>query len=273
MSAPHTARSDVAPPPQVAALIARASHQYETGQTQAAWASFDDAVAADPTPAARIALASTLASTQPRRAIAELERAWDHARRLNSPAFRALCCNHLAVLHLQQGSTALAAGYRQHALTAQMELADDNPGAPLPSQVLIDLAALWASSPEDEAWSESLLNAAAPAADTFEQAMIASHRGVIATRTGRWEEALVHWSQAQRQFCEAGQREGAAHTMINLGHLLLQQQRLVLARRAYQIARDLFLEEQQSQPAAAAECFAREAGAWARLAAGTADWN
>jgi hypothetical protein len=54
---------------------------------------------------------------------------------------------------------------------------------------------------------------------------------------------------------------------------LQQQQRFGLACRAFRIARDLFLEGHHSASAAAAERFAREAGACARLAEGTPEWN
>jgi tetratricopeptide (TPR) repeat protein len=268
------ARPGMAPPAKVNWLIQRAARLCAAGHIEVALAVLDDAVADDPTPAARIALAVMLAQTQPVRAVAELERAWNHACLASCPRFRALCCGNLCVLHFRLGNTHQAACYRQHALTAQMELVDGDPDAALPVDAFIDLAAHWMTAAEDAIWTECLLNAAAARCpDGGDQAAIASHRGVIAARSGRLDDAIVHWSQAQRQFRDAGDADGAAHTLINLGHLLLQQQRAELARRAFAIGRDLFDEARQPEHAAVAQRFAGEAAALARLADGEPAWN
>jgi tetratricopeptide (TPR) repeat protein len=260
-----TAPTELAPPARIGRLLRRADELLNAGREQAALALLIEAAADDPTPASRIALAVALAPTQPRQAIEELERALDMARQLNSPRFRALCCGNLTVLHLREHNIHLAARYGQYALAAQMEMAAHDPEAALSAETLIDLAALWLMTP-DGVWAECLLNAAAAGQpDIRQQAQIASHRGVIAARVGRCDDAIVHWAQAQRQFREVGESGGAAHTLVNLGHLLQTRQRLEMARRAFLIARDLYLEEPRTSNAAAAERFACEAAARVRL--------
>ena len=256
---------DLACPARVGRLIKRAGDLLAAGEDDHAVALLNKAVDEDPTPAARIALADALAPAHPQQAIEQLEQAWDLARRLQSPHLRALCCANLSLLHLRVQNADLAAHYRQYALAAQMEIAAADPEAALPAEALIDLAALWQSTP-DAVWAECLLNAAAAGRpDVSQQARIASHRGVIAARAGRLEQAIVHWAQAQRQFREVGESTGAAHTLLNLGHLLQHQQRLEMARRAFLIARDLFLEVRLTSSAAAAHRFARESAARMRL--------
>lgn len=268
------AQSHVAPPPDVAGLIELAERLQNVGHSEDAVNLLSEAAGIDPTPAARIALAVLLAEEHPHRAIEELERAWDHARRLQSPPLRALCCGNLAVLSERLGQLDRAARYRQHALRAQMELAADDLDAALPTEALIDLAASWLSTPEDANWAESLLNAAAAGCPGIsQQARIASHRGVIAARAGRTEQAIVHWAQAQRQFRQVGESAGTAHTLVNLGHLLQHQQRPEMARRAFLIARDLFEESDRPRQAERARRFAGEAAALDRLTQANPDWN
>jgi tetratricopeptide (TPR) repeat protein len=262
-----SASSDVIPPARVGRLMRRADELLDAGREQAALALLIEAAADDPTPAARIALAVVLAPSRPQQAVEELERALELARQLQCPRFRALCCANLSVLHRRLKNTHLALRYRQSALAAHMELAGEDPEAALPAEVLIELAGLWLSTP-DAVWAECLLKAAAAGRPGIpQQAQIASHRGAIAARAGHCDDAILHWAQAQRQFREVGEADGAAHTLVNLGHLLQGLQRFSMARRAFLIARDLFLEVRLERAAAAADRFAREAAARARLRA------
>jgi tetratricopeptide (TPR) repeat protein len=246
---------------------------FETGHEEAAIALLGEVAADDPTPASRMTLAALLADEHPQQAIAELEQAWDQARRLHSPHLRALCCGNLSVLYQRLGNTPLAARYRQYALAAQMESATDDPEAALSVEALIDLAAVWIST-ADVVWADCLLSSASAGRPNIrQQAQIASHRGVMAARAGRMDEAIVHWAGAQRQFRAVGMSTGRAHTLLNLGHLLQHQQRPEMARRAFLIARDLFLEQRLIRDAEAADRFARESAACARLRATDPDAN
>lgn len=267
----HCASPPLQPPPVVGWLIEQAEECLRQGQVRLGRARLAEAVAADPTPAARITLALALAREHPREALIELQQAWDQARRLDSPSFRALCCRNLAVLHQRLGHPDLSVRYQQHALTAEMDAVDADAG--LSPQALIDLAVHW-STTSDVTWTESLLRAAETRdPDLAERAAIASCRGGIAAWRGRCEDALVHWSRAQREFRDADEPAGVAHTLLNLGHLLQSEGRLRLARRAFVLARDQFLEQRHLEQAGSAHAFALEASACERLRESEPAWN
>lgn len=265
---PIVSHSAPASPPLLAVvrlLIERAERLVALGRTSDAHALYAAAVASDPTPVARIAFSIELARSEPQQAIAQLQIAWEDAKRLRDPDLRRLCCQNLASLWQRLGENDLAARYLQLALSAQMESNGFAEDAGLPAHLLIDTAGQW-STTSDTGFAGILLQAAsAQALSPAQKAAVASHRGVMAARRNQILHALCQLADAERLFRAAGDRDGSAHTLLNLGHLLQRQQRFVEAQKAFQLAALLFAEIADSHQEALADGYAREAAARGRL--------
>jgi len=204
--------------PLAAALVSRAHQELQAGDRVAADGRFRAAITVDVTPAARYAYAGSLAERgDAAAAIVQLEAAWELARQVQSPTWRARCCHALADLHRGLGRRDLADRYRQWGVRADLDAGDDLPAtgwfqdrfddALLAGE--LDAAANWRAA------LERLTAAAEPAAGS-----IPYHRGVLLFQQGRWSAALRCFVQAYQQFRREQNWHGCARAVLNVGHVL-----------------------------------------------------
>lgn len=201
-----------------AALVDRAELERVGGDLAAARSAVTTAIPLDPTPAARYVYAELLAATDELdQAIQQLELAWEQARRMQSPQWRAHCCHALAELHRQAGRRHLADRYRQWALRAELDAEGDVSVAAWLQDRVVD--ALERGDGDDAGtWLETFARIAPR--DPQSQAQLQCCRGVLFLRLGRWSQALRCFVRAFHLYRGANDFRGCAEAVLRVGHIL-----------------------------------------------------
>lgn len=201
-----------------AALVERAQQKWTAGDVVEFRQAITSAIPLDPTPASRYLYAERLADLGDLdAAIAQLEQAWELARRISSPVWRARCCHALAELHREAGRADLANRCRQWAIRAELDSDGDVDAAVW----LHDRAAESLATGELDD-SETLLEAALRVAhrDPELQARVRCAQGVLSVRRGRWSQGLRSFLQSFQMLRRAGDWRGCAAAVVRVGCVL-----------------------------------------------------
>lgn len=238
------------------ALLDQARRSLSAGDSLAARTSLATAVTLDPTPASRYAYAAALSDAgDSDAAIRQLDQAWEHARRVASPVWRARCCHALAELHRAAGRIDVANRYRQWAIRAEL----DGDSAVNVAVWLHDRGAeaLLRGDPDD---ASALFGSAACIArdDLPESARLLSSQGVVAIREGRWAQGLRWLVRAFHAFRRLEEFGGCAAAVANIGHILQARGEWIRAAACFRHAARLFLYVGGSEHASRCRRWCRE---------------
>jgi tetratricopeptide (TPR) repeat protein len=228
------------------ALLQRAQSARTDGDLIASREAITAAIPIDPTPAARYLYAELLADAGDlSAAIVQLEEAWEHARRVTSPEWRAHCCHALAELQRARGQADAANRYRQLAIAAELDAGTNVDAAAW----LQDRAADCLSAGEiDDA--ETLLDTVGRIVlrDSERQARLAADRGVLALRRGRWSQGVRWLVRAFHSLKAAGDLHGCAETVLKVGCILQMRGEWRRAKSCFQQSARTFRRLQAREP-------------------------
>ncbi|MFV0445826.1 MAG: hypothetical protein ACK5Q5_19790 [Planctomycetaceae bacterium] len=203
------------------ALRRRAQEFLGCGARAAARESITASIPLDPTPASRYFYAELLADDgELPAAIAQLEHAWELARRIGSPRWRAHCCHALAELQRERGSADLSNRYRQLAIRAELDAGVDVDAAVW----LHDRAADAVQIDDVETADACLQSAERIATDDLEvRARIETGRGVVSVRRGRWSQGVRWFVRAFQSLRKLSDAHGCAAAVLRVGYVLQMQ--------------------------------------------------
>lgn|GEM_PF-5681659 len=265
MGATH--RSSLTPKPVVVALLGRAEQFAAEGQADHASAFFRAAVAADLTPLAHMAYGVFLADCE--REVASrthLTEAWEMAKRLGLPEFRALACHNLAALHRRMGQLAAADSFQQQAIRAQLDI---DPLEPLPAFLLagraLDLVA------RESVAAEKLLRAAQMDASEATAALVNS--GVIAYRQERETVAMERFYAAFEIAQSQKDLTACAAVLSNIAHLQRERGRWSTADECLALAEKIDLDASRPRSALRRKAFRRELVRGLNMLGADPSWN
>ena len=259
--------ASLSPKPVVIALLERAERFAGDGECDHAAAFFRAAVAADVTPAARIAYGAFLAGCE--RLVAarhQLIEAWEMAKRLEDPTTRALACHNLAAVYRQMGISTAADSFQQQAIRAQLEV---DPLEPLPAFVIagraLDLAV------RESVAAEKLLNAAQT--DPSETVSALLNMGVIAYRQGRESLALERLYAAFEIAQSERDLNACAVLLTNIAHLQRDRGRWSTADECLAVAEKIDLEASRPRSALRVKSYRRELARGLAMLSADPSWN
>ena len=262
-------------PSVVLFLLERAERVSRRQSLESARSLYLAAVELDPTPVARISYAVELASDDPYTAIAQFKIAWDDARRLDNPQWRANCCRNLAVLFAEVGNPVVANQFRQLAVAAESETTSVAAGASFSPALLSEIVNERIDSGDLDSAIRLIRTAEDSSAtgESIDRSTAAWQRGVIAVRAGRIEAAREHLLEACRLCRDERDWRSCGDLLANLGHVSQIQREYRVADRHFRASAKLFGLIGDPGRAAAAWAFAREAASRERLESADPQWN
>lgn len=200
------------------ALRRRAQAERDRGAYASANQSITASIPLDPTPASRYLYAEFLVEEGDLvGAAAQLEQAWEQARLMTSPQWRAHCCHALAEIQHELGAIEQARRYRQLAIRAELDAGDDvDVGVWLHDRAADALRA----GELDEA--DACLQAAQRVADDDWElsARVTAARGVVAVRRGGWSQGIRWFVRAFHALKRQRDTVGCAATVLRVGCVL-----------------------------------------------------
>lgn len=202
------------------ALLGAAARAIAADDREQARTALTSAVVVDSTPASRYALAEFLTeSGQAAAAISQLELAWDTAKALASPAWRARCCHALADLHRTLQHVDLANRYRQWAVQAELDGGSD-----------VDVSTWLHDRAEDrlrEGDAETALQLAAAAERTAPAGSAGGAtvrrdclRGAACVQAGRWAQGVRWFVRAFHAARQEHDLRGCSLAALNVAQVL-----------------------------------------------------
>lgn len=264
-------RAELRKSSEVKVWLQCARDAHAAGRIEAAHHAFEQAAALDATPFARYVYAGHLADggrIEP--AIRELEAAWDQARWIASPVWRARCCHAISELYRGLGRHDLADRYRQWGLRADL----DGGGPAAVVEWLRDRFAHALTTGELDAaerWLAAIERLVTRDSDDYAQVLI--QRGAVQIRLGRWSRGLQDFAAAVRLCRRRHDRPGCAQALQNLGHVLQAQGKWRQARACFRRSACLHRQLGALEAARRAEAFARESLRWLAVSTGDPSRN
>ncbi|MCA9053009.1 MAG: hypothetical protein KDA75_04185 [Planctomycetaceae bacterium] len=241
-------------------LLARATKLRSEGDYSGSRVALATAVTLDPSPAARYALAALLADLgEANEALEQLQLAWEHARRVESPVWRSRCCHALADLYRSRGEPDMANRYRQWAIRADLDAdADVDTAAWLADRAAEALAVGDTEDAETLFQAVDRLSIDHPERKTLAEC----NRAAVCLRHGRWSQAIRLWVKCFQRARQFGDLRGCADMVVNVGHTLQARGQWRRAQACFSHAGRLLARLGAVDAARRAMTFERESLRW-----------